>query len=94
VDKIEFEDGEFYCKTWLGNYLMSNTLVVSIAVGISLINILVKEIFRCKPKLNVNINDFLLDLSKFEGAPSKTIEILSSMFKLFVISFINTVRMI
>ncbi len=74
---------------------MSNTLVVSIAVGISLINILVKEIFRCKPnQTSLTLNECLLDLSKFEGAPSKTIEILSSMFKLFVISFINTVRML
>lgn len=48
LDKIEFPDGEYYCNTWLGNYLMSNTLIISLAVGISVVNIVVKEIFRCK----------------------------------------------
>lgn len=48
VNKLEFSDGNLYCKEWLSIYFKSNVLIVSLAIGISLVNVIVKEILRCK----------------------------------------------
>ncbi len=78
VINIVFPDGKEYCNDWLKKYTLSNSFVYLVAIGITLINIIVKTILRA--------------ISRFESPKTKTEEIFSSLVKMFIVSFVNTVR--
>jgi hypothetical protein len=43
-----FEDKKTYCSTWLEKYTLSNAFVYLVAIGIAVVNVIVKGILRCK----------------------------------------------
>ena len=76
VIDIVFSDGQLYCSEWLSHYVMANTVIVLVALGITAVNILAKTL--------------LIYISRFESAHIKTSETFSSMLKMFIVSFLNT----
>ena len=45
---ILFDNKETYCSTWLEKYTLSNAFVYLVALGIPLVNVIVKTILRSK----------------------------------------------
>lgn len=45
---IRFDDGNKYCSSWLQRYLLANSFIYLIALGIVGVNILVKTILKSK----------------------------------------------
>jgi hypothetical protein len=77
-----FEDKKTYCSTWLEKYTLSNAFVYLVAIGIAVVNVIVKGILRCK-KLYFIISYIVI--STFESAHTKTSELFSRTVKVFVI---------
>lgn len=48
MSNLEFSDGNYYCRAWVESYVSSNIIILILAVAISLINVIVKEILRSK----------------------------------------------
>lgn len=45
---ILFDNKESYCSTWLEKYTLSNAFVYLVALGIAIMNVIVKTILRSK----------------------------------------------
>jgi len=43
---ILFDNNERYCSTWLEKYTLSNAFVYLVALGIAIVNVIVKTILR------------------------------------------------
>lgn len=45
---ILFDNNQKYCSTWLEKYTLSNAFVYLVALGIAIVNVIVKTILRSK----------------------------------------------
>eukprot|EP00347_Sterkiella_histriomuscorum_P010278 403376914 len=76
VGSITFSDGNQYCGQWLFYYTLSNSLIYLVALQISVINIVINKIIRY--------------VSQFEMNHIKSSQMVTSMQKMFMVSFFNT----
>lgn len=77
ISDIVFEDGSKKCHDWLKGYTLSNAIIYSTALLISILNVLIIEVLEL--------------LSKYQKFHTKTQEKASNIIKMFLIQFINTV---
>jgi hypothetical protein len=56
---ISFENKETYCNTWLEKYSLSNAFVYLVALGIAIVNVIVKTILRSKTGLVLKFYSYI-----------------------------------
>ena len=76
VSDIVFPDGSKKCHDWLKGYTLSNAIIYSTALLISLLNVVIIEVLEL--------------LSKFQKFHTRTQEKASNIVKMFLVQFINT----
>ena len=84
---IEFQDKSQLCKSWLTGYTLSNAIVYSTAVLLVVLNAIIVAILGRKAK---ELLTYIV-LTSCQRFHTKTEEKASSIIKMFLIQFINTV---
>ncbi len=89
IDFVDKESGHHYkfCNNWLQKYALANSFIYLVALGITGINMIVKFILKCKLILLI-----VKVTTNYEKRTIQTKEVISSLIKMFVVSFINTVN--